>query len=84
MTRCRGIPRSGVFVSTDVMYLSIMTDQEVSDQITRAAQELIDRHGNNAIEFAKERVEILKNSDGGVDLDFALLVLSEVERLRTS
>ena len=84
MTRCRGIPRSGVFDSTDVMYLLITMDQEASDQITLAAQELIDRHGNNAVAFAKERVEMLKNSDGGADLDFALLVLSDVERLRTS
>lgn len=66
------------------MYLLNMMDQAASDQFTLAAQELIDRHGNNAVEFAKERVEILKDSDGGADLDCALLVLSEVERLRTS
>ena len=30
-----------------------------------------------------ERVEILKDSVGGDDIDFALLVLSEVERLHT-
>ncbi len=66
------------------MYLLITMDRETSDQIARAAQELIDRHGNNAVKFSKERVEILKNSNDGADLDFALLVLSNVKQLRTS
>ena len=61
-----------------------MMDQGKSDKFTLAARELIDRHGDNAVEFAQERVAILKDSVGGADLDLALLVLSEVERLHAS
>ncbi len=46
-----------------------------------AAQELVDRHGDAALDVAKERVELLKRSGKQPDLDLALLVLTEVERL---
>ena len=53
----------------------------MSRQIEVAAQELLDRHGDGALEVAKERVELLKPSGKQPDLDLAMLVLSEVERL---
>ena len=53
----------------------------MSRQIELAAQELLDRHGVGALDVAKERVELLKRSGKQPDLDLAMLVLSEVERL---
>jgi len=50
-------------------------------QIELAAQELLDRHGVAALDVAKERVELLNRSGKQPDLDLALLVLTEVERL---
>ncbi len=50
-------------------------------QIELAAQELFDRHGVGALDVAKERVELLERSGKQPDLDLALLVLTEVERL---
>ena len=53
----------------------------MSRQIELAAQELVDRHGEGALEVAKERVELLKRSGKQPDLDLAMLVLTEVEKL---
>ncbi len=53
----------------------------MSGRIELAAQELVDRHGEGALEVAKERVELLERSGKPPDLDFALLVLTEVGRL---
>ena len=53
----------------------------MSRQIELAAQELFDRHGVGALDVAKERVELLERSGKQPDLDLAMLVLSEVERL---
>jgi len=53
----------------------------MSGRIELAAQELVDRHGKGALEVAKERVELLKRSGKQPDLDLAMLVLTEVERL---
>ena len=53
----------------------------MSSQIELAAQELFDRHGVGALDVAKEHVELLERSGKQPDLDLALLVLSEVERL---
>ncbi len=53
----------------------------MSGQIELAAQELLDRHGVGALDVAKERVELLERSGKQPDLDLALLVLTEVERL---
>ena len=53
----------------------------MSRRIGLAAQELVDRHGEGALEFAKERIESLKRSGKQPDLDLAMLVLTEVERL---
>ena len=50
-------------------------------RIELAAQELVDRHGEGALEVAKERVELLKRSGKRPDLDLEMLVLTEVERL---
>ena len=50
-------------------------------QIELAAQELLGRHGEGALEVASERVELLKRSGKQPDLDLAMLVLTEVERL---
>ena len=54
---------------------------KIPRQIALAAQELLDRHGNEALDVAKERVELLERSDKQPDLDIAMLVLSKVERL---
>ncbi len=53
----------------------------MSRQIELAAQELLDRHGVEALDIAKERVELRKRSGKQPDLDIAMLVLTEVERL---
>jgi len=53
----------------------------MSGRIELAAQELLDRHGDGALEVAMERVELLKHSGKQPDLDLAMLVLTEVERL---
>ncbi len=53
----------------------------MSGQIELAAQELLNRHGVGALNVAKERVELLKRSGKQPDLDLAMLVLTEVERL---
>ena len=53
----------------------------MSGRIELAAQELVDRHVEGALEVAKERVELLKRSGKRPDLDLAMLVLTEVERL---
>ena len=50
-------------------------------QIKQAARELLDRHGVEAMNVAKERVELLERSGNQPDLDLAMLVLTEVERL---
>ena len=53
----------------------------MSRQIELAAQELLDRHGVAAVDVAKERVELLERSGKQPDIDLAMLVLTEVERL---
>ncbi len=53
----------------------------MSGLIELAAQELVDRHGVEALDVAKERVELLESSGKQPDLDLAMLVLTEVERL---
>ena len=53
----------------------------MSGRIELAAQELVDRHGVEALDVAKERVELLERSGKQPDLDLAMLVLTEVERL---
>ena len=50
-------------------------------QINLAAQELVDYHGDAALAVAKEGVELLERSGKQPDLDLAMLVLTEVERL---
>ncbi len=53
----------------------------MSRQIESAAQELVDGQGVEALDVAKERVELLERSEKQPDLDLAMLVLTEVERL---
>ncbi len=50
-------------------------------QIKLAAQELVDYHGDAALAIAKERVELLERSGKRSEIDLALLVLTQVERL---
>lgn len=52
----------------------------MSDQFKAAARELTDRYGDRAVEFAKERVELLKQSGEQTELDMALMVLTELEK----
>ncbi|MDP7560575.1 MAG: hypothetical protein QF745_08545 [Planctomycetota bacterium] len=51
------------------------------EQIKLAAQELFDRHGENAVGHATERVDRLKRFGSQPELDVALRVLSAVENL---
>jgi len=53
----------------------------MSGRVELAAQELVDRHGAGSLDVAKERVELLERSGKPPDLDLAMLVLTEVERL---
>ncbi len=50
-------------------------------RIELAAQELVDRHGVAALEIAKERIELLERSGKQPDIDLAMLVLTQVEKL---
>ncbi len=50
----------------------------MSGRIELAAQELVDRHGVEALDVAKERVELLERSGKQPDLNLAMLVLTEV------
>ncbi len=52
-----------------------------NEEICLSAQELVDRHGERAAKVAMERVELLKSAGNSPDLDMALRVLSEVEKL---
>lgn len=52
-----------------------------TDQIELAAQELADLHGEGALDFALERVRLLKLSGDSSELDLALRLLTEVEKL---
>ncbi len=52
-----------------------------TSQIKLAAQELVDHHGDAALAIAKERVELLERSGKRSEIDLALLVLTQVERL---
>lgn len=54
-----------------------MTDLEA---VEKAARELVERHGNAAVEYALARVERAEK-EGGPQHTTALLVLSAVERL---
>lgn len=54
---------------------------KTNEQIELAAQELADLHGEGALDFALERVRMLKLSGAGPELDMALRLLSEVEKL---
>ncbi len=50
-------------------------------QIKLAAQELVDRYSATALGVAIERVEFLERSGKQRDIDFAMLLLTEVEKL---
>jgi len=54
----------------------------ISDaDIQRAAKELVERHGDNAMAAAKERVEAVSTSKDRSEVNLALRVLSAVEVL---
>ena len=50
-------------------------------QVKRAAQELVQRHGDAALAVAKERVELQESTGERSEVDLAMLVLTEVEGL---
>ncbi len=54
---------------------------KTNEQVKLAAQELSDLHGEGALDFALERVRMLKLSGTGSELDMALRLLTEVEKL---
>lgn len=49
--------------------------------IDRAAKELVERHGSNAVTVARERVDGLSKTHHDSGLDVALRILSACERL---
>ena len=51
-------------------------------EILRAAQGLLDRHGESALLIARERVDAVAKQRNQPELDVALLILSAVERLQ--
>ena len=54
-----------------------------TEDIRRAAEELGDRYGTQALSVARERAQFLSRSDDQKAADMAMRVLSEVERLAT-
>jgi hypothetical protein len=54
-----------------------------TEDIRRAAEELVDRYGTQALSVARERAQFLSRSDDQKAADMAMRVLSEVERLAT-
>jgi hypothetical protein len=51
-------------------------------EILRAAQGLLDRHGDRALLIAQERVDAIAKQRNQPELDVALLILSAMERLQ--
>ena len=58
-----------------------MAEMVSSEQIMRAAEELVERHGSAALEHSRSRVERLQVERAYKDLDVALRVLSAVESI---
>ncbi len=54
------------------------------DDIQRAAKELVERYGDNALAVAQEHVEALSTTQDQSGLNIALRVLSAVETLLAS
>lgn len=54
---------------------------KASDRIESAAMELVGRHGEDALEVANWRIELLKRAGNLRDLDMALRVPTEIEKL---
>jgi NAD(P)-dependent dehydrogenase (short-subunit alcohol dehydrogenase family) len=52
-----------------------------TDEIVQAAAEFFARHGDNAVDAARERVRAADQLGDVRGHDFALLLLTEVERL---
>ena len=52
-----------------------------TEDIRRAAEELVDRYGTQALSVARERAHFLSRSEDQKAADMAMRVLSEVERL---
>lgn len=50
-------------------------------QVKRAAHELVERHGDAALVVARERVDLQESTGKRSEVDLAMLVLTEVERL---
>lgn len=50
-------------------------------QINLAAQELLDRHGDATLAVARQRVEFLEQSGKQREIDVAMLMLTQVEKL---
>ena len=52
-----------------------------TEDIRRAAEELVDRYGTQALSVARERAQFLSRSEDQKAANVAMRVLSEVERL---
>lgn len=50
------------------------------DQVVKAAQDLLERYGDNALAVAQDRVAQISRAGDQSALDLALMVLTEVER----
>ncbi len=56
-----------------------MTENLNNDELKTRAKELVEKHGKNALEIAKRKANAFKNECR--EKDFALMILTEVERL---
>ena len=60
---------------------SVVSEMATDVDILNAARELLDRHGERAVEVAKEHAEMLLKSGDQHAHDIALRVLTEIERM---
>jgi len=56
-----------------------MTEHLSNEEIKNRAKELIEKHGKAAVEIAKRKADAFKSDCR--EKDFALMILSEVEKL---
>jgi len=59
----------------------MMTKHDIGPAIVSAAHELIERHGESAVEVARHRATTLSAGGSSRDHDRALLVLSAIENI---
>ena len=73
----RGCRIDGCCAASSVVVRQMATDVDIRN----AARELFDRHGERAVEIAKQHAEMLMKSGDQPAHDIALRVLTEVETM---